>query len=342
MRVLGIESSCDDSSISLLKDNFCIEFMHSQAHIECLAPYQGVMPEVVAREHCRFLPELIKTISHTIETVDAIAYTAGPGLAGSLLIGSHVAHTLSLYYDIPLIPIHHIEGHILATVIEHGDLWQHGPVLILIVSGGHTQLVYSPERFKYHIIGQTRDDAAGEAFDKIAKHLGLGYPGGAKLSHLAAQAQERFPKNLLSIPMMKNHNLDFSFSGLKTQATTTDYLSYGLSLEQYCATVEYTIVEALKVKTQRALEQHPLCRSLILCGGVAANTSLRKALAQLCVNKKISFFHPHISYCTDNGAMIAAAGLYHLQHQGPALKRTMFIQPRWSLNEEPEQNPSAS
>jgi N6-L-threonylcarbamoyladenine synthase len=266
--------------------------------------------------------------------IEAIAYTAGPGLAGSLLIGSHVARTLSLALNLPLLPIHHLEGHFLAAVIEHGDLWAKGPVLILIISGGHTQLVYSPVRYQYIILGKTLDDAAGEAFDKIAKYLGLGYPGGARLSALAEKKSKPI-EPILSLPMKHATSLDFSFSGLKTQATTINYEKYGLQLEDFCATVEYTISAALVLKTKKALERYPLVCSLIVCGGVASNQVIRRDLKKMAHEFSCEIYFPSPHLCTDNGAMIAAAGLYHWKHKGPALLRSAGVYPRWCLEGEP-------
>jgi N6-L-threonylcarbamoyladenine synthase len=332
--IVGIESSCDDSSIAVVNSNFKILSSVTRTHLECLKPYQGVMPEIVSREHCRILPTLIELISQDIalKYVDAIAYTAGPGLAGSLLIGSHVARTLSLFLQKPLIPIHHLEGHVLAALLEHSDPFCDGPVMGLIVSGGHTQFVYMPKRFEYHIVGQTRDDAAGEAFDKIAKNIGLGYPGGPALSALAEK--DLNPKALFSIPLKHSGCLDMSFSGLKTQASRFDYQSEGLTQIQYCSAVQEAITESLAWKTECAFQRYPAIRSFILCGGVASNPQLRSKIRAICTRKNINLLIPSPPYCTDNGAMIAAAGQYHFLHAGPALDRSAGIYPRWILGEE--------
>ncbi len=333
--ILGIESSCDDSSLAIVDSSFKVITSVTRSHLECLKPYQGVMPEVVSREHCRILPTLLECLQEKfpLEHLDAIAYTSGPGLAGSLLIGSHVAQTLSLMLRKSLVPIHHLEGHLLASLIENEDPFETGPVLGLIVSGGHTQFVLMPQRFQYEIIGQTRDDAAGEAFDKIAKSIGLGYPGGPVLAKIAATCPLPRP-NLFSIPLQHVDSLDLSFSGLKTQASRFIYIDHGYTQQQYCAAVEEAITTALALKTRLALKKHPQVQSFILCGGVACNTTLRRKIQEICDTHGIRLIIPSPDLCTDNGSMIAAAGHYHFQHQGPALSRRPGVFPQWTLGTE--------
>jgi len=331
--ILGIETSCDDSSISILNNKYQDVITITQAHLECLQPYQGIMPEVASREHCRYVPLLLSQIEKKIplKMIDAIAITAGPGLAGSLLTGHACARTLHALLDIPLIPIHHLEGHLCAIFIEDPSpiVW---PALGLLVSGGHTQLIEMEKPFSYKIIGQTRDDAAGEAFDKIAKSIGLPYPGGPALSKLAANSTY---SELFSIPLINDKTtLDFSFSGLKTQATRSP-LKDELPMEDYCAMVENTIVEALYEKCSLALQSLPETKTIIVSGGVASNPSLRKKMLKLAQKHQCILRIPSPKYCTDNGTMIAAAANFQIEHNGPALTRLMGTYPQWILGLEP-------
>lgn len=330
--ILGIESSCDDSSVALLSLEGQVVSMLSQAHLTVLQPFGGVMPEVVSREHARALPLLLQEIlpPERIARLKAIAYTAGPGLPGSLLIASHCAHTLHTVTGLPLLPIHHIEGHLLAYELEHEPLCY--PFISLIVSGGHTQLVLTHGPFDYEIVGKTRDDAAGEAYDKVAKMIGFDYPGGPKLAALADRGTDL---KIFTRPLLSDKKcLDFSFSGLKTQARLL-WETFQGSTEDFCASVQAAINETLVTKLERALEQFPLVRGINLCGGVACNSDLRQRVTALGAKKALRVVYASNQYCSDNAAMIAIAGLRHLEKQGPALQREgLFSRSSWPLGQQ--------
>jgi N6-L-threonylcarbamoyladenine synthase len=328
--IIGIESSCDDSSIAVLSTDGQLLNMMTEAHLDILQPFGGVMPEVVSREHARVLPLLIEQILHGVplNNIRAIAYTAGPGLPGSLLIGSHCARTLALVSRAAVLPIHHLEGHILAYELEHPAFAY--PFLSLIVSGGHTQIVLVKAPFEYQILGKTRDDAAGEAYDKIAKLIGLGYPGGAQLAKLADKGQDR---HCLTRPLLSDKKcLDFSFSGLKTQARLV-LDSFDGPTEDFCASVQAAINETLQIKVERAITLFPQSKGINLCGGVACNNDLRKRISSVGEKFSLPVAYASPKYCSDNAAMIAISGLKHWQHQGPALHRDFKggCQSVWSL-----------
>lgn len=328
---LGIESSCDDSSIAVINEHGQVIHLLSQAHLAALKPFGGVMPEVVSREHGRVLPLLLTEVLRQIDLscVAALAFTAGPGLPGSLLVGNHCARTISLVKDIPLLPVHHLEGHLLAYELEHPPLPY--PFVALIVSGGHTQLVLVKAPFSYDILGKTRDDAAGEAYDKIAKMLGFDYPGGPMLAKLADQGQDLgcFTRPLTA----DKKTLDFSFSGLKTQARTL-WPNFDGSREDFCASVQAAINDTLVIKLQRCLEQYSEIQGIDLCGGVACNQDLRQRVSALGQAHGIKAVYASPKYCADNAAMIAIAGLRHWQLSGPACKSQMgACRSVWPLNE---------
>lgn len=329
--ILGIESSCDDSSVALLSIDGKLVNMLSQAHLTVLQPFGGVMPEVVSREHARSLPLLLNQILNDVDItrIKAIAYTAGPGLPGSLLIGSHCAHTLSLCGQFKLLPIHHIEGHLLAYELEHEPLEY--PFISLIVSGGHTQLVLCTAPFQYEILGKTRDDAAGEAYDKIAKMIGFDYPGGPILASLAESGKDL---GKLTRPLLTDkHCLDFSFSGLKTQARLLWQDFHGAK-EDFCATVQAAINDTLAIKLERALDLYPAIKGINLCGGVACNNDLRSKISKIGIRRKMKAVYASNKYCADNAAMIAVAGLKHLKLNGPATRREGVIsRSHWPLDE---------
>ena len=340
MRVLGIESSCDDTGVAIYdgKDGLLVHKLASQ--IETHQKYGGVVPELAARDHIRSLIPLIDAVmddpANSGQKPDAIAYTEGPGLAGALLVGASVGKSLSYAWGIPSIGIHHMEGHLLAPMLE-----QHAPeppFVALLVSGGHTMLVDVKEIGQYSVLGQTLDDAAGEAFDKTAKMLGLPYPGGpaiAKAAIKGAADRFHFPR-----PMTNRPGLDFSFSGLKTFALTTAQKNTldKQTIADIAFAFQEAVVDTLLIKSKRALEQTGY-QQLVIAGGVGANLALREKLSQMAAAQNAKAFYPRIEFCTDNGAMIAYAGYCRLQHssaQTEGANDTSFsVRARWPLDQLP-------
>ncbi len=332
MRVLGIETSCDETGVALYdsEQGLLGHLLYSQVALH--AQYGGVVPELASRDHVRKLIPLIKTLlaqtATTPQDLSGIAYTAGPGLIGALLVGAAVGRSLAWAWQIPALAVHHLEAHLLAPMLELQR--PEFPFLALLVSGGHTQLIHVAQMGQYTILGESVDDSVGEAFDKTAKLLGLGYPGGPALARLAEQGQPRFhfPR-----PMTQRPGLDFSFSGLKTHALTM--WNQQPPSEQTRADIarafEEAVVETLVIKCRRALQQTGLPR-LVIAGGVGANQRLRRELGQLAEKMGISLFYPRIEFCTDNGAMIAYTGYVRLM-QGQTAPLSFKARPRWPLNE---------
>lgn len=333
MRVLGIETSCDETGVAVydLEQGLLGHALYSQVDLH--AQYGGVVPELASRDHVRKLIPLIKEVlgeSHTqFSEIEGIAYTAGPGLMGALLVGAAVGRSLAWTLQIPAIGVHHMEGHLLATMLEEPA--PTFPFLALLVSGGHTQLVQVTAIGKYTILGESVDDAAGEAFDKTAKLLGLGYPGGPALARLAEHGTPdvfHFPR-----PMTQRPGLDFSFSGLKTYV-----LTLWRSQEQNKQTradiaraFEDAVIDTLAIKCRRALQQTGL-KSLVVAGGVGANQRLRTCLAQLAEKMGVAVYYPRPIFCTDNGAMIAYTGALRLAaSQFEPLE--FSTRSRWPINE---------
>lgn len=334
MITLGIESSCDETGLAI----YCSErgllshALFSQVDLHAL--YGGVVPELASRDHVRRLVPLTRQVCSEaklcLEDIDAVAYTSGPGLAGALLTGAMMAQGLAWALKKPALGVHHLEGHLLAPMLEEKS--PEFPFLCLLVSGGHTQLVKVSGLGQYELLGESIDDAAGEAFDKTAKMLGLGYPGGLALSKLAEQGDARRVK--LPRPMMDRPNLDFSFSGLKTAAITRFKAFSGTESEQkqfvadLAASFELAVVEVLMGKSRKALKQTGLNR-LVVSGGVSANRLLREAADSL-ESENIEVFYPRLEFCTDNGAMIALAGAWRLS-RGETSELGVSINPRWPL-----------
>lgn len=331
MRVLGIETSCDETGIAIYDshEGIVANAVHSQVALH--AGYGGVVPELASRDHIqRIIPLIHKVIEEAGgKPVDAIAYTAGPGLVGALLVGSAVASSLAFGWNIPAVPVHHMEGHLLAPLLE--DDGPEFPFVALLVSGGHTQLVRVAAPGDYHLLGESLDDAAGEAFDKTAKLLDLGYPGGPALSALAEKGHPgifEFPR-----PMTDRPGLDFSFSGLKTAAAIT--IRENDDSEQTRADIARAFVDAvvdtLCIKCRRALDQEKLGR-LVISGGVSANKQLRSAINDLARDRGGRAWFPRSEFCTDNGAMIAYAGYLQLQRTGGEHNDYAFAAwPRWPM-----------
>jgi N6-L-threonylcarbamoyladenine synthase len=337
MLILGIESSCDETGIALYDSTAGLlsHALHSQVAMH--AEYGGVVPELASRDHIRrVVPLLRSTVEYagkSLADIDAIAYTRGPGLAGALLVGCAFAEGLAVALDKPTIPVHHLEGHLLSPLLSNDP--PSFPFVALLVSGGHTQLMRVSGVGEYELLGETLDDAAGEAFDKSAKLLGLPYPGGALLSKLAEQGTPGVYE--LPRPMLHSGDLNFSFSGLKT-AVLTLVREQGESLTDEFRTnaaraFQEAIVEVLVKKSLRALKQTGLGQ-LVVAGGVGANKQLRATLDAEAKRKRFRVRYPELEFCTDNGAMIALAGCLRLQAGTAAKPAGEFtVQPRWPLME---------
>ena len=337
MIVLGIESSCDETGIAVFdsENGLLAHTLHSQVEIH--AEYGGVVPELASRDHIRYLVPLLEQCleqaSIDKSTVDGIAYTAGPGLIGALMSGASVGRSLAWALGVPAVEVHHMEGHLLAPMLEEEP--PQFPFVALLVSGGHTLLANVKGIGQYELLGQSLDDAAGEAFDKTAKLLGLGYPGGPALAALAEEGRQgeyKFPR-----PMVDRPGLDFSFSGLKTFALNTmqSVAENGVIDQQtkadICLAFEEAVVDTLKIKCRRALEQVE-CESLVIAGGVGANRRLRAALAEMMQQLGGRLYYPRIEFCTDNGAMIAQAGCIRLL-AGETQPLEIDARARWSMQE---------
>jgi N6-L-threonylcarbamoyladenine synthase len=340
MLILGIESSCDETGVALVESTgagvpvLCAHALHSQ--IEMHQAYGGVVPELASRDHIRrvlpLMDQVMEQAARPLAAVDVIAYTRGPGLAGALLVGAGVACALGAALDRPVLGVHHLEGHLLSPFLSADP--PEFPFVALLVSGGHTQLMRVDGVGRYTILGETIDDAAGEAFDKSAKLLGLGYPGGPALARLAEQgdpAAFRLPR-----PLLHSGNLDFSFAGLKT-AVLTQARKLGEALPAHtadlAAATQAAIVEVLLKKSLAALRETGLKR-LVVAGGVGANRELRRQLDTACAARGVRVHYPELHLCTDNGAMIALAGAMRLQAGlQPATRAWSFdVRPRWPLD----------
>lgn len=337
MLVLGLESSCDETGLALYdtQRGLLAHALHSQ--IAMHREYGGVVPELASRDHIRralpLLEQVLEQAGATLAQVDAIAFTQGPGLAGALLVGASVANGLALALGKPVIGIHHLEGHLLSPLLV--DAPPPFPFVALLVSGGHTQLMRVTGVGHYETLGETLDDAAGEAFDKTAKLLGLGYPGGPEVSRMAQFGTPGAV--ILPRPMIHSGNLDFSFSGLKT-AVLTQVRKRGANVcEQDKADIARGFVDAavevLAVKSLAALKQTGLNR-LVVAGGVGANRQLRDALNQAAQRRGFAVHYPDLALCTDNGAMIALAGALRLERWPEQAEHSyaFTVKPRWDLS----------
>ena len=337
MRILALESSCDESAVAVYDDagGLLSHEIHSQ--IDLHRVYGGVVPELASRDHVRRLLPLVRTALADAKTapeqIDGVAYTAGPGLIGALLTGAALGRSLAYAWNVPAIAVHHLEGHLLAPLLE--PVPPPFPHLALLVSGGHTMLIDVAAAGRYAVLGETRDDAAGEAFDKSAKLLGLPYPGGPELAKLAMAGNAwrfEFPR-----PMLERAGLEFSFSGLKTAVSLAvkEQVRNGTlddpTRADIAAGVQEAIIETLVGKTLRALE-HTGYDAIVVAGGVGANRLLRERLAEAVARQGAKVFYPRIEFCTDNAAMIAVAGMARLkagQHEPPAIR----ARATWSLTD---------
>ena len=343
MNILGIESSCDETGVALVRagatgtPQLLAHALHSQVAMH--EAYGGVVPELASRDHIRRVLPLARQVlaeaGATLADVDQIAYTRGPGLAGALLVGAGVACALAAALDRPLVGVHHLEGHLLSPFLSADP--PEFPFIALLVSGGHTQLMRVDDVGHYVLLGESIDDAAGEAFDKSAKLLGLGYPGGPALARLAESGDAR--AFALPRPLLHSGNLDFSFAGLKT-AVRTQVLKLGNNVgtaisEQdranVAASTQEAIVDVLVRKSLAALRETGL-RRIVVAGGVGANIRLRERLNADCAQRQIRVHYPELDLCTDNGAMIALAAAMRWQRGAPAQADHAFnVMPRWAL-----------
>nr|WP_207148153.1 tRNA (adenosine(37)-N6)-threonylcarbamoyltransferase complex transferase subunit TsaD [Halorhodospira halochloris] len=332
---MGIETSCDETAVAVYAagEGILGHVLHSQ--VDDHAVYGGVVPELASRDHVRKLPglvaELFAQTGLSGRDIDAVAWTRGPGLPGALMVGAGFARSFAWAAQVPAIGVHHMEGHLLAPLLEPNPPAM--PLVALLVSGGHTQLVQVAGLGRYHILGESLDDAAGEAFDKTARLLDLPYPGGPAIARLAARGN---PGEIdLPRPMTKRPGMDFSFSGLKTAVLHCFRESCGGANEQRRADIAYAFQEAmvdtLTIKCRRAL-QHTGCRRLVVAGGVGANARLRERLDQLAAGDGFSVHYPSLEYCTDNAAMIAYAGYLRL-NAGGGDNLDFTVRPRWPLGD---------
>jgi N6-L-threonylcarbamoyladenine synthase len=336
MLILGVESSCDETGLALYdtEQGLLSHALHSQ--VEMHAEYGGVVPELASRDHIRRVLPLTKNVleiaNKTLQDINAIAYTQGPGLSGALLVGTSFAESLAFSLQIPTMNVHHLEGHLLAPLLE--DNPPAFPFVALLVSGGHSQLMRVDGIGQYELLGDTLDDAAGEAFDKTAKLLSLGYPGGPALSKLAQTGKPRFK---LPRPLLNSGDLNFSFSGLKTAVLTLVNQHQPLNA-QTTADIAWefqeAVTEILTLKCMTALRETGL-DNLVVSGGVGANSKLREKLNAATKRKLCKVSYPRLEFCTDNGAMIAFAGALRLEAmQGNGNKNYGFsVRPRWDLAE---------
>lgn len=317
MLVLGIETSCDETAAALVADGNIVLSNIVATQLDLLEKFGGVVPEIAARKHTELIgyviKEAIESAGKTLSDVEAVAVTSKQGLVGCLLVGVAAAKSLSYSLRVPLIGVHHIEGHIFANILSNPQMPM--PHICLTVSGGHTMLIYIRGSCQYEVIGNTLDDAAGETFDKIARFLGLGFPGGLAIDNLSTQGDKRsfkFPR-----PLLRANTLDFSFSGLKTSVINTfkdriENSDEALPLEDIAASFQEAIVDVLVSKTLRAASQKEVT-VISVTGGVSANRRLREVFRDACQKKGLEVFSPKLSLCTDNAAMIAAAGYARLK-----------------------------
>ena len=336
MRVLGIETSCDETGVAIYDSERGLMAHVLYSQVKMHAEFGGVVPELASRDHIRKLLPLIHEVfaqaGLDLGDVDGVAYTAGPGLIGALMVGASTARSLAFGWGVPALGVHHMEGHLLAPMLESEA--PSYPFVTLLVSGGHTMLVDVQSPGHYEILGETLDDAAGEAFDKTAKMMGLPYPGGPLLSKIAANGTPgrfKFPR-----PMTDRPGLEFSFSGLKTSVrlVIAKHTVNEVVPEQDMADIAYAfqeaVVDTLAIKCRRAL-QHTGHKNLVIAGGVSANTRLRTRLAELVKKERCQLYYPRSEFCTDNGAMIAYAGWLRMR-AGQQSPLGLEIKPRWPLN----------
>jgi N6-L-threonylcarbamoyladenine synthase len=319
-RILGIETSCDETAAAVVERATRVRSSVVASQIDQHARYGGVVPEIASRAHVEMLTpvvaEALVEAGVADDEIDAVAATTGPGLVGSLLVGVSAAKALALVWDVPFVGVNHLEGHLYAAFLEEPDLEL--PLVVLLVSGGHTMLVHMEDHGRYHLLGSTIDDAAGEAFDKVARFLGLGYPGGPVIDRLAATGDP----NAIALPRAMldrtgDHRHDFSFSGLKTAVVNHVRRHPDAAVADVAASFQEAVVDVLVTKARRAAREVG-AKGLCLGGGVAANRALRDRVVQACREDGRRAFVPSRAMCTDNAAMIAAAGWWRLRADGPS------------------------
>ena len=308
MLVLGIESSCDETSVAIVEDGRKVLSNVINSQIKIHERFGGVVPEIASRNHVQAISTVTKQALEqaktTFDQVDAISCTMGPGLVGALLVGVSYAKALSFALDKPLIGTNHIKGHIAANYITHKELKP--PFICLIISGGHTHLVQVKDYNDFQILGKTRDDAIGEAFDKVARVIGLGYPGGPKIDKMAKQGKPN-----IHLPRTYFENLDFSFSGIKTAVINLNHKNPDIDKSDLCASFEQAVTEVIVTNTVKACKNSNV-KTVALAGGVSANSYIRNAFDNVAKENNIDIYYPKMELCTDNAAMIASAGYYEL------------------------------
>jgi N6-L-threonylcarbamoyladenine synthase len=319
-RILGIETSCDETAAAVVVRAREVRSSVVASQIDQHARYGGVVPEIASRAHVEVLTPVIAQAlvesGFADDEIDAVAATSGPGLVGSLLVGVSAAKALALVWDVPFVAVNHLEGHLYAAFLEEPDLDL--PLVVLLVSGGHTMLVHMEDHGRYRLLGSTIDDAAGEAFDKVARYLGMGYPGGPLIDKLAKDGDPQaiaFPRGMIDRDDERRH--DFSFSGLKTAVVNHVRRHPDVSTADVAASFQEAVVDVLVTKARRAAQEVG-AKGLCLGGGVAANSALRERFVEACAEDGIRAFVPSRAMCTDNAAMIAAAGWWRLQSDGPS------------------------
>ena len=336
MRILGIESSCDETGVAIYdqQEGLLAHALFSQISMHEI--FGGVVPEIASRDHIKRVIPLVRDVmaeaNTTQKDIDGIAYTSGPGLMGALMVGASIAKSLGWAWQVPTLGIHHMEGHLLAPMLEHHP--PRFPFIALLVSGGHTQLVQVEKMGQYQVLGESLDDAAGEAFDKTAKILGLSYPGGPAIAKIAEncthQDRYHFPR-----PMVDRPGLDFSFSGLKTYVKNTVESFEGHMTARDKSDIAFAfqeaVVDTLLIKCRRAIKQTGV-KTLVIAGGVSANQVLRKKLSEEMSKLQAELFYPRLEFCTDNGAMIAYVGCQRIA-AGQHDNLEIHIKPRWPLSE---------
>lgn len=332
MNVLGIETSCDETGVAIINSAGQILADRLYSQVDEHAQYGGVVPELASRDHIRKITPMIRgclqDANLKLAQIDTVAYTAGPGLVGALFVGASVAQSMAWAANIPSIPVHHMEAHLLVPLLDQQTQF---PFLCLLVSGGHTMIVQANQLGDYEILGQSRDDAVGEAFDKVAQQLELGYPGGPAIERLARTSKVDLPA--FPRPMLDHPSLDFSFSGLKTH-TLLAYKSSEKNEQAKAAIAcafQQAVIDTLYEKCRRALSKSGL-KTLVVAGGVSANQALRGKFAEFS-HEGVNAVFPDLKLCTDNGVMIAHAGLLRALQNDSSMQKEIKVSPRWSMQE---------